>query len=105
MPVVKINAIAVPPQAHAELEKRFAHRAHSTDGVPGFLGFQLLRPVKGETRYFVVTQWEDDAAFEAWRDNGAAAAHAGEAGERSDPVSTGADLLEFEVVLDTRAGG
>jgi heme-degrading monooxygenase HmoA len=102
MPVVKINAIAVPPQAHEELEKRFAHRAHSTDGVPGFLGFQLLRPVKGEDRYFVVTQWEDDAAFESWRDNGAAAAHSG---ERANPVSTGADLLEFEVVLDSRAGG
>ncbi len=102
MPVVKINAIAVPPQATEELEKRFANRAHSTDGVPGFLGFQLLRPVKGEDRYFVVTQWEDDAAFEAWRDNGAAAAHAG---ERSNPVATGADLLEFEVVLDSRAGG
>lgn len=100
MPVVKINAISVPPQAHEELEKRFSNRAHSVDGVPGFLGFQLLRPVKGEERYFVVTTWEDDAAFESWRDGGAAAAHAG---ERADPVSSGADLLEFEVVLDSRA--
>jgi heme-degrading monooxygenase HmoA len=102
MSVVKINAIEVPAEAGPELEKRFAHRAHAVDNQPGFLGFQLLRPVKGEDRYFVVTQWEDDAAFEAWRDNGAAAAHAG---ERANPVSTGADLLEFEVVLDSRAGG
>jgi heme-degrading monooxygenase HmoA len=99
MPVVKINAISVPPQAHEELEKRFANRAHSVDGTPGFLGFQLLRPVKGEDRYFVVTQWEDDAAFEAWRDGPAIAAHSG---ERAKPVSTGADLLEFEVVIDQR---
>lgn len=99
MSVVKINAISVPPQAHEELEKRFSNRAHTVDGTPGFLGFQLLRPVKGEDRYFVVTHWEDDASFEAWRDGGAAAAHAG---ERADPVSTGADLLEFEVVLDVK---
>ena len=45
MPVVKINAISVPPEAHEELEKRFSNRAHSVDGSPGFLGFQLLRPV------------------------------------------------------------
>ena len=63
MPVVKINAISVPPEAHEELEKRFAHRAHTVDGSPGFLGFQLLRPVKGEDRYFVVTQWEDEESF------------------------------------------
>jgi heme-degrading monooxygenase HmoA len=100
MPVVKINAISVPPQAREELEKRFAHRAHTVDGAAGFLGFQLLRPVRGDDRYFVVTQWEDDASFEAWRDGDARAAHAGEPGERRNPVATGADLLEFEVVLD-----
>ena len=99
MSVVKINAISVPPQAHEELERRFAARAHTVDGSPGFLGFQLLRPVKGEDRYFVVTHWEDEASFEAWRDGGAAAAHAG---QRTEPVASGADLLEFEVVLDVR---
>ena len=101
MSVVKINAISVPAEAHEELERRFAHRAHTVDGSPGFLGFQLLRPVRGEDRYFVVTHWEDEASFEAWRDGGAAAAHAG---QRADPVATGADLLEFEVVMDVRAG-
>ncbi|MCY7397117.1 MAG: antibiotic biosynthesis monooxygenase [Nocardioides sp.] len=99
MPVVKINAISVPPQAHEELEKRFAERAHTVDGTPGFLGFQLLRPVAGDDRYFVVTQWADDASFAAWRDGDAVAAHAG---ERANPVSSGASLLEFEVVLDVK---
>ena len=50
--VVKINAIEVPPDAGPELEKRFAHRAHAVDNQPGFLGFQLLRPIKGEVRWF-----------------------------------------------------
>jgi len=105
MAVVKINAIAVPPQAGPELERRFAERAGAVEGTPGFLGFQLLRPTAGEERYFVVTHWEDDASFEAWRDGDARAAHAtpeGEAPQR--PVSTGASLLEFEVVLDVRPG-
>jgi heme oxygenase (mycobilin-producing) len=97
--VVKINAISVPPPAREELERRFAARAHTVDGADGFLGFQLLRPVAGEDRYFVLTRWRDDAAFEAWRDGDARAAHAGE-GTR--PVASGADLLEFEIVLDVR---
>ncbi|MEP9395505.1 MULTISPECIES: mycobilin-forming heme oxygenase MhuD [Gordonia] len=99
MAVVKINAIHVPEGSGEELEKRFAHRAHSVDGSKGFLGFQLLRPVKGDDRYFVVTQWESDEDFQAWAAGPAREAHAG---ERAKPVATGADLLEFEVVLDAK---
>ncbi|KHO17994.1 MULTISPECIES: antibiotic biosynthesis monooxygenase family protein [Mycobacteriaceae] len=97
MPVVKINAIEVPPNAGPELEKRFANRAHAVDSQPGFLGFQLLRPVKGEDRYFVVTQWETEEAFQAWASGPAVEAHKG---QQAKPVATGASLLEFEVVLD-----
>jgi heme-degrading monooxygenase HmoA len=56
MSVIKINAIAVPEGAGPELERRFAARKHAVDSFPGFEGFQLLRPVKGDSRYFVVTQ-------------------------------------------------
>ncbi len=101
MPVVKINAIEVPADAGPELEKRFAHRAHAVENSPGFLGFQLLRPVKGEDRYFVVTHWESDEAFQAWATGPAIAAHAG---HRANPVATGASLLEFEVVMDVPGG-
>ncbi|WP_067845003.1 antibiotic biosynthesis monooxygenase family protein [Nocardia lijiangensis] len=101
MAVVKINAIEVPEGAGPELEKRFAHRAHAVEGSPGFLGFQLLRPIAGENRYFVVTQWDSEESFAAWRDGPARAAHAGSGDKK--PVSTGASLLEFEVVLDVAA--
>ncbi|MFT3660127.1 MAG: antibiotic biosynthesis monooxygenase [Gordonia sp. (in: high G+C Gram-positive bacteria)] len=96
MAVVKINAIHVPEGQGPELEKRFAARAGVVEGSAGFLGFQLLRPVKGDDRYFVVTQWEDEESFQAWAGGDARAAH------KSDrkPVASGADLLEFEVVLD-----
>lgn len=96
MAIVKINAIQIPEGAGPELEKRFAARAGAVEGAEGFLGFQLLRPVKGEDRYFVVTQWTDDAAYETWAGGDARAAH------KSDkkPVASGANLLEFEVVID-----
>jgi heme oxygenase (mycobilin-producing) len=93
MAVVKINAVEVPDGAGEELEKRFAARAGAVDSEPGFLGFELLRPVAGDNRYFVYTRWESDEAYQAW----AAKSFGNHAGGR--PVGTGANLLEFEVVI------
>lgn len=100
MSVVKINAISVPEGQGPELESRFAARKHAVDMAPGFEGFQLLRPVQGESRYFVVTHWATEEDFQAWKNDRGAAAHGGGEGgaERPRPVATGADLLEFEVV-------
>lgn len=94
MSVVKINALQVPEGGGQELEKRFSGRAHAVDAFPGFEGFQLLRPVKGEDRYFVVTTWDSEDSYQAWSSGQARENHSG--GDR--PVATGARLLEFEVV-------
>jgi heme-degrading monooxygenase HmoA len=112
MAVVKINAIEIPEGAGPELERRFANRLHAVDGQPGFISFELLRPVSGDNRYFVLTHWEDEESFQAWRNGPAIEAHAGErgrpvgeagAGHGHGPVSTGATLLEFEVVQFSKA--
>ncbi len=95
MAVVIINAIHVPEGKGPELESRFAARKHTVDQEPGFVDFKLLRPTAGEQRYFVVTTWESQEAFEAWRDGRAKEAHAG---SDRKPVASGADLMEFEVV-------
>lgn len=111
MSVVKINAIEVPEGMGEELEKRFAARAGEVEHMPGFEEFMLLRPTEGESRYFVVTRWESEEAFQNWRnsrefqhqhanthdDDGKGAA------KPQHPVATGASLLEFEVVSLTQA--
>lgn len=95
MSVVKINALTVPEGSGPELEARFAARKHSVDSAPGFEGFQLLRPVAGESRYFVLTTWASEADFEAWRSQ---RTHHAPAGPGSPTVTTDAALLEFEIV-------
>ena len=98
MSVVKINAIEVPDGMGAELEKRFAARAGEVDGAPGFEEFMLLRPIDGETRYFVLTRWADEASFQAWRtsrefqqQHAGPRTDDGEGGARPpQPVATGA---------------
>ncbi|EQD85437.1 heme-degrading monooxygenase HmoA [Saccharopolyspora erythraea NRRL 2338] len=102
MAVVKINAIEVPEGKGPELEKRFASRHGSVDSAPGFLGFELLRPVNGENRYFVYTRWETEEDFQNWAQGPAKEAHAG---EHKNPVATGSSLLEFEVVQESKPQG
>jgi heme-degrading monooxygenase HmoA len=109
MSVVKINAIEVPEGQGPELEARFAARAGRVDAADGFEEFMLLRPVAGDTRYFVITRWASEEAFQAWRksrafqhqhrqtheDDGRGTARA------QHPVASAASLLEFEVVSRT----
>ncbi len=109
MSVVRINAISIPGGAGPELERRFAARAGAVDGQPGFESFELLRPTDGGDKYFVVTRWADAASFDAWMSSqsfaaghagppsGGAAASEGDEAPRP-PVSTGAELLSFDVV-------
>ena len=100
MSVVKINAIAVPEGGGEELEKRFAARAKAVDGMPGFEGFELLRPVEGETRYFVYTRWASEEDFQSWLNSQSfQQGHAGSSSASGKPpVGTGSALLSFEVV-------
>lgn len=120
MSIVKINALEIPPQAGDEIVKRFTARMDTLSEVPGFLGFELLKPTaETESRWFVYTRWADQASYEAWRDgDGARASHAEQAtapphghggpeGESTPrpPVSMGATLLEFEVTLEKGPSG
>lgn len=101
MAVVKINALDVVPGQGPELERRFAERAGEIETMPGFLGFELLRPVEGETRYFVCTRWESDEAFQAWVNSEEfKRGHAKSAREGSGAVAHGSALLSFEVALE-----
>jgi len=97
--VVKINAIEVAEGRGPELEARFARRAAEVDGQPGFRGFELLRPVKGEDRYFVVTHWETEEDFQNWIKSSAfTRGHAQARADAKGTVAHGSAVLEFEVV-------
>lgn len=121
MSVVKINAITIPEGMGPELESRFAARAGAVENQPGFEEFMLLRPTAGDDRYFVVTRWESEAAFQDWRNGQSfATAHGqgapsggghpggpqggGPTGGAEDgaapkpPVGMSGELLEFDVV-------
>ena len=103
MSVVKINVIAVGEGKGEELEKRFAQRAGEVDNQPGFEGFELLRPVEGEDRYFVYTRWDSEESFQAWVNSEAFQhGHRQTDKKKNDGrVAHGSAILGFEVVIKT----
>ncbi len=101
--VVKINAIEVAEGKGEELEARFAERVGEVEKMPGFVSFELLRPVSGENRYFVYTRWESEEHFQGWvKSEGFARGHAQAAKDRGT-VAHGASLLSFEVAQSVTA--
>ena len=93
MTYVNITALTFPKGAGPESERRFAARARMVDTAEGFLEFELLRPVSGEDRYFVMTRWDSREHYEAW-------AAARPTGKHVDDERRGmsVELLGFDVV-------
>lgn len=97
MSVVKINAITVPKERADELVARFAARAGAVSSSPGFEAFELLRPSDDRDTFLVYTRWASEKDFQAWMASAAfGQGHAQHAGD--GPVSTGAELWQFDVV-------
>ncbi|MCU0300562.1 MAG: antibiotic biosynthesis monooxygenase [Candidatus Nanopelagicales bacterium] len=101
MSFVAINVLTVPAGAGATLEERFARRAGSVERAPGFLRFELLRPLDGTDAYLVYTRWASRSDFEAWTTSQAFAGGHGQASGRTDGeqrAATGSTIWSFEVV-------
>jgi heme oxygenase (mycobilin-producing) len=115
MSVVKINVLTVPESMRDELERRFAGRAGLVENADGFEGFELLRPVDGNDRYFVYTRWRSEEDFQRWTESqsfqkgheqaradaekaGAAPGGAGTGHGHGGPASSAAELWSFEII-------
>lgn len=93
MTYVNITALTYPKGAEEEIERRFAGRKRAVDAAEGFESFELLRPVVGEDRYFVVTRWDSKENYQRW-----AAARPGGNHDDDERRGMSIDLLGFEVV-------
>ena len=97
MSIVKINVLTVPAEQRETLEKRFASRAGVVESSDGFEWFELLRPVEGTDQYLVYTRWRSEEDFQAWMSS-AAFQHGHRQHSGDGPVSTHAELWQFDVV-------
>lgn len=103
MTFVAVNVLTVPEDSRDTLEERFANSRQAVDTSPGFVSFELLRPVSGTDQYLVVTHWASRDDFEAWTQSQAfGQGHRGGQGEQR-PAATGSEVWSFEVAQESRA--
>lgn len=101
MVVVVANRIPIADGWEQEFERRWVHRKWSIAKLPGFLGTEVLRPVKGNV-YIVQTHWRSMDDFERWTRSAAFGdAHA-------DPpprdAFAGPNVLEIHEVFAAKEG-
>jgi heme-degrading monooxygenase HmoA len=64
--IIVTNRAFVAPGYAEEFEQRFRTRAQRIDGMPGFILFQMLRPMQPNAPYMIITHWESRAHFQSW---------------------------------------
>ena len=99
--VIKINAITVPKDSGDELAHRFAARQDSMVGTQGFQGYELLQPTDDRSVWLVVTRWDSEEDYQAWRESQnfqKSHGHDGE-GPKRKPVGMSAELWSYQVAV------
>ena len=61
-----MNHIPVTDEGRPLFEHRFKNRDRLIETQPGFAGIRILRPLSNNT-YVIVTFWENEAAFNGWK--------------------------------------
>ncbi len=64
---VAINFLSCQPEYVERFETLFKSRAHAIDRLPGFIRMHVLKPQREGEAYLVVSHWNDQASFDAWR--------------------------------------
>ena len=84
------------------LERAFRERAGLVDTHAGFLGLELLRDIRENGRYVLLTRWRSRAEFTAYMKSGDHARAHERHHEGLGPVGDGGKLEQFHVVVSER---
>lgn len=63
---VAINYIHCTPEYKERFEFLFGTRTKAIDTMPGFINMQVLKPVKENDDYLIISYWENEEAFKTW---------------------------------------
>lgn len=98
------SEITVPRAEMAALERAFTQRARLVDQHSGFLGLELLRDIRDNGRYVLLTRWRSRADFTAYMKSGDhARAHERPHDGLQAIHADGGPLEQFHVVLKETA--
>ena len=82
--MVVMNNIPATDEGKPVFEYRFKNRAGKIEASPRFQAIRVLTPIKSNT-YVILTAWEDEAAFESWKNSNSFGKSHGAPKEESGP--------------------
>lgn len=104
---VAINSITCSEAYRPRFEELFRSRVHAIDSAPGFRRMVVLKPMRADGDYLVVSYWQDRAAFDHWRTSPEfAAGHRRGfedlklARERGEPAPMSSRMETYEVLCE-----
>ena len=100
--LVVANRLAVHPDYDQEFETLFAEQSAAMQAVPGFISYQLLRPLNDEP-YIVQTVWESPDDYEAWTESDSFKATHSRSRSLPKEAYTAPPILEFHTIIDITA--
>lgn len=103
MEFVSRSEITVPVEQMAALERAFEERARLVDAHAGFLGLQLLRDIRDNGRYVLLTRWRSRKDFTAYMRSGEHQRAHARPHEGLSAMLEGGKLEQFHVVHETRS--
>jgi len=98
--IIALSRFTIANNMADEVRTAFRQRPHRVDGVPGFLGMEVMSPVGEPAEIWLVTRWLDEQSYHDWhRGHQYQASHQGiPKGLKLVPGSTKIQL--FEVFAD-----
>ena len=63
---VAMNRISCTPDYIEKFEHMFKTRAGEVDKMPGFHWVKILRPLKEDQPYVIMSYWDEKSQFEDW---------------------------------------
>jgi heme-degrading monooxygenase HmoA len=104
MTFVSRSEIKVPREEMAALERAFHDRARLVDAHAGFLGLELLKDVRDNGRYVLLTRWRTRTNFTAYMKSGDHRRAHGRHHEGLTKTADSGGLEQFQVVVEERRG-
>ena len=100
--ILVCNRFKVTPGREDDFVEAFKGREGLIDGMPGFLGLDVLRPLGDEGVFISMARWRSQADFEAWtRSDQFKQSHQGLRGGRHEGLFAAHPVLETFEVFET----
>jgi heme-degrading monooxygenase HmoA len=64
--IVALSRFTIANDMADEVRAAFCQRPHLVDGIPGFMGMEVMSPVDHAAEIWLLTRWSDESSYRCW---------------------------------------